>query len=148
MTYGNYRRLHYTEAVAEAEERGEILVGLDEVLTCSSGEGVVAIHIVAAPDFWTMDEPQAYGVELVRPRWLYGSEGILFPVRWVGRAYETTIAELDELGKLSTEELDASPYGQLPDNDNHLWAIPKVPKFSKQPWKRCELQWWRAFREA
>ncbi|WPH57788.1 hypothetical protein [Mycobacterium phage WXIN] len=149
LQHGNYRRLHYTEAVAEAEERNEILVGLDEVLVCQSGEAIVAIHIVAAPLFWTMDEPQAYEVELIRPRWLYGSEGILSPIRWVGRNYDITAEELHELDKLTHEELDASPYGQLPEIDGYLWAIPKVPQFSRtQPWRRNELAWWESFRKA
>ena len=145
--HGNYGWLHYSEAIAIAEERDEILVTADDVLMIGEGgAAAVAIHIVAGPNFWEHDEPEGYSVELVRPFWMYGSEGHLYPVRWVGRVHELTNAELDAM----TED---DPYWELiPEHGSYLWAVPKVPQFSKtyyggKPWKRCELKWWDAFRQ-
>ena len=149
MSHGNYRRVHYTEAIAEAEDRDEILVTLDDVLVINQGsEAAVAIHIVGEPNLWEHDEPKAYQVELVRPRWLYGSEGHLYPLRWVGRVNEPTDAEFEIL---AADE--SHPYWDLiPESGSFLWAVPKVPAFSRmysesKSWQRCELPWWNAFRE-
>jgi hypothetical protein len=139
--HGNYRRLHYTEAIAEAEANNEILVTTDDVLIVNQGsEAAVAIHIVAEPNFWEHDEPKAYEVQLVRPMWLYGSEGHLYPIRWVGRMHEFTDEELESATG------DEQFWNLLPD-DIYLWALPKVPKWTEKPWQRCELNWWQAFRE-
>lgn len=121
MSHGNYRRVHYTEAIAEAEDRDEILVTLDDVLVINQGsEAAVAIHIVGGPNFWEHDEPEAYQVELVRPRWLYGSEGHLYPLRWVGRVDEPTDAEFETL---AADE--SHPYWDLiPESGSFLWAVP------------------------
>lgn len=143
MTHGNYRTLHWHEAIAEAAERDEILVTTDDVLVVNQGsEAAVAIHIVAEPKFWEHDEPKGYGVQLVRPRWLYGSEGHLFPLRWVGRLHELTVEELEAIP-------EDSPYWELiPENDSYLWSIPRMSGgHNPKPWQRCELSWWQAFRD-
>ena len=141
--HGNYRRLHWTEAVAEAETNDEILVTTGSDLVINQGsEAAVAIHIVGGPKFWEQDEPQAYEVQLIRPRWLYGDEGHLYPVRWVGRVDELTDAEFDTVSD------DDSYWNLIPEGCAFLWAVPKVPKFSNgKPWQRCEIAWWKSFRE-
>lgn len=135
------RRLHYTEAVAEAEARGEILVGRDEVLTVREGKtSAVAIHIVV--DYGTdySAEPKGYAVELCRPSFMYGAEGILTPLRFVGRVEELTSEELDAMS-------DDDPYWDLiPDYSELLFAMPKVPGFTEESWRRSEAPYWQAFR--
>lgn len=132
--------LHYTEAIAEAERNKEILVTLDEVLIVNQGtRSAIALHIVGEPDYWTKDEPKGYCVELVRPSWLYGAEGHLHKLRWVGRVEELTDEELDAMS-------EEDPYWDLiPEHGNHLWALPKLSNGGK-PWQRCEIPWFDSFR--
>lgn len=142
MGHGNYRTIHFREAIAEAEERGELLVGLDEVLwRCPGTESVQAIHIVGAPKFWEQDEPTAYRVELIRPRWMYGNEGHLHPVRWVGHLDEFTDEEFDEMEREDSPLSELLNGNVLPEAHSWLWAIPKAD------WLRCEIRWWETFRK-
>lgn len=140
--HGRYRCLHYTEAIAEAEANEEILVTVDEVLVVNQGgEAAVAIHIVGAPKFWEQYEPQAFEVELIRPRWMYGSEGHLHSIRWVGRVHDLTDEDFENLP-------EGHPYWELiPESGAFLWAVPKFPKFTDEPWQRCEIPWRQAFRD-
>lgn len=137
MSHGNYRRLHYSEALKEAVGNDEMLVTSDEVLWTGPGKGrgVTAVHVVTEPDYWTHDEPKAYIVELVRPMWAYGNEGHLNPIRFVCHVDELTADELDAM-------TEADPYWDLIPDGSWLWAVPKGN------WERCEIPWWNAFRDA
>lgn len=78
---------------------------------------------------------------LVRPRWLYGSEGELSLLRWVGRLEDMSIEEMEALSE------DNPYWGELiPEYGDYLWALPKTAYGGNKTWQRCEIPYWEAFR--
>jgi hypothetical protein len=132
------KRLHHTEALAEVQAKGERLVGIDEVIWCGHGRGVQVLHVIAPHDYYKSDPPPAYLVELVRPMWMYGNEGLFSSdnLRYVGYVEDMTTEELDAMSNDEYEALD------LPERDvGHMWAVPNT-------WERCPVNFWELFRNA
>lgn len=139
MTHGNYKLITHLDAYETAKSRDGVLVTLDTVVH----RGSVALHIVGPHDFYTKDTPEAYAVELHRPMWLYGNEGMLSPA-------------LEFLGRLEDDWLDAcesdwwpgDDYDPFPDHGDFLWLLPNsmYPSTGDSPWRTVDWDWYATFR--
>lgn len=143
--HGNYRMITHREAYEDSLARDYTMVGLDDVVYRGGpGIGRVALHIVAPDNFYQMDDPTGYQVQLVRPSWLYGDEGLL--------------SELEFIGRLSDDWLDVHEEDWFPEDDpfseysDFVWALPNAQynfdtkEFDSVPWKRVGWDWFEALR--
>lgn len=130
MKHGNYRHVTHQQAYEESVEGNFTLVGLDGVY---QQKGTM-LHVVADERFYSQDEPQAYVVELARPNWLYGNEGLLRPIRFVGRTSDCWL-DASEQEWFPGEDNDPFPLF----NDSWLWALPnQLTPYYDERWVEVE----------
>ena len=134
--HGNYKRVTHQEVMEDAKKRDYTIVTVDSRIYRGSGEGMVVEHIVAPDDFYQMDEPIGYCVELCRPRWLYGSEGLLRKLEFIGRLEDSWL----DLYKQGIITDDNDPF---PECGDFIWAMPNSYWNGTErvsfPWK--EVDW-------
>lgn len=141
--HGNYKQITHREAYDHWLENDSELVTVDSVVYRNGpGIGREVWHIVAPHDFFMMDEPIAYSVELVRPMWLYGSEGQLFPLKFLGRLSDEWLDVCDEEWFPNEENGNIDPF---PDG-SFLWELPNGSSGKDPQWKPVDWNWYEALR--
>lgn len=101
------------EALDLVKDSNEILVSTSDFIQYGDSYSWV-LQIVAMDGFWEEEKPQAYTVEITRPNFMYGSEGILYGagLRFLGFLRDDTYEE-----DISDEEYEKVPDGR------RIWAF-------------------------
>lgn len=118
MSHGNYRRITHEDALKLSIERDFTIVSLDSVVYRGAGKALEVLHIVAPQDFYKQDTPIGYSVQLMRPNWLYGSEGQLFELPFIGRVSDDW---LDWFESVPNQTEINDPF---PECCDFIWALP------------------------
>ncbi|MGY1946612.1 hypothetical protein [Nocardia asiatica] len=108
------RHLHYTEALREAEERGEIIVALGDMVVGGGKYAIVA---------WPGSKPEDATLVMLVPPVGYGYEtGIMFSgLRYMGWIDDLTTEEIDSL---TDDEFETVPEcGHSYGLDASTWRI-------------------------
>ncbi|MGW5519095.1 hypothetical protein [Nocardia africana] len=128
-----HRELHFTEAVRETEERGEIIVGLGDMVAEGHGDSMW-VAIVA----WVGGAISEASLVVVVPPVGFGPEmGVAFRrgFRYLGWISDFTIEELDTL---PDEVIENAPE----QVGAHAFAL------DASRWRKFEAPYWEWFRSA
>lgn len=144
MSHGNYRRVTHEEVYQQSIEQDFTIVSLDSVVYRGSGKALEVLHVVAPHTFYKQDTPVGYSVQLMRPSWLYGSEGQLFELPFIGRLSDDWLDWLEALPEHAEIE---DPF---PECCDFVWGLPNQKRnpatheYDSYPWKHIERwDWWK-----
>lgn len=144
MSHGNYRRVTHEEVYQQSIEQDFTIVSLDSVVYRGSGKALEVLHVVAPHTFYKQDTPVGYSVQLMRPNWLYGSEGQLFELPFIGRISDDWLDWSDNHPDLSDDD---DPF---PECCDFVWGLPNqqwnssTKSYDSVPWKHTSSwDWWK-----